>query len=125
MTVSSDLNRISYTGNGTTTVFPVNYYFLEDSHLQVILITAAGVETIQTLTTNYTVTGAGRVTVFLLHGIYGSKEYWRPQTERLVARGYRVVARKKPAPRAKFQRLPRLDGHRLVQLLAARRRVAA
>lgn len=59
MTVSSDLNRISYSGNGSTTVFPVNYYFLEDTHLQVILITAAGVETIQTLTTNYTVSGAG------------------------------------------------------------------
>ncbi len=59
MTVSSDLNRISYAGNGTTTVFPVNYYFLENSHLQVILINSAGVETIQTLTTNYTVTGAG------------------------------------------------------------------
>src|SRR5262245_66693223 len=41
---------------------------------------------------DYTVTGDGSVTVFLLHGIYGSKEYWRPQTERLVARGYRVVA---------------------------------
>lgn len=38
------------------------------------------------------VTGDGEVTVFLLHGIYGSKEYWRFQTERLVARGYRVVA---------------------------------
>jgi len=59
MTVSSDVNRISYAGNGSTTVFPVNYYFLENSHLQVILITSAGVETIQTLTTNYTVTGAG------------------------------------------------------------------
>jgi hypothetical protein len=59
MTVSSDVNRISYSGNGSTTVFPVNYYFLENSHLQVILITSAGVETIQTLTTNYTVTGAG------------------------------------------------------------------
>ena len=43
-------------------------------------------------TPDYTVTGDGKVTVFLLHGIYGSKEYWRPQTERLVARGYRVVA---------------------------------
>jgi pimeloyl-ACP methyl ester carboxylesterase len=32
------------------------------------------------------------VTVFLLHGIYGSKEYWRYQTERLVKRGYRIVA---------------------------------
>ncbi len=41
---------------------------------------------------DFQVTGAGRVTIFLLHGIYGSKEYWRFQTERLVARGYRVVA---------------------------------
>lgn len=41
---------------------------------------------------DYMVTGEGRVTIFLLHGIYGSKEYWRFQTERLVARGYRVVA---------------------------------
>jgi len=41
---------------------------------------------------DFQVTGTGRVTVFLLHGIYGSKEYWRFQTERLVARGYRVVA---------------------------------
>ncbi len=41
---------------------------------------------------DYQVSGEGKVTVFLLHGIYGSKEYWRPQTERLAARGYRVVA---------------------------------
>ena len=41
---------------------------------------------------DYTVSGEGKVTVFLLHGIYGSKEYWRCQTGRLVARGYRVVA---------------------------------
>jgi hypothetical protein len=59
MTVSSDLNRISYAGNGTTVLFPVNYYFLQDSHLQVILVAANGTETVQTLTTNYTVTGAG------------------------------------------------------------------
>jgi pimeloyl-ACP methyl ester carboxylesterase len=41
---------------------------------------------------DYMVTGEGRTTVFLLHGIYGAKDYWRYQTERLVARGYRVVA---------------------------------
>jgi 3-oxoadipate enol-lactonase len=41
---------------------------------------------------DFTVSGDGKVTVFLLHGIYGSKEYWRYQTERLVAQGYRVVA---------------------------------
>jgi len=59
MTVSSDVNKITYAGNGSTQVFSVNYYFLADSHLQVVLITTAGVETVQTLTTNYTVTGAG------------------------------------------------------------------
>lgn len=41
---------------------------------------------------DYQVTGEGKVTIFLLHGIYGSKEYWRYQTERLVGRGYRVVS---------------------------------
>jgi 3-oxoadipate enol-lactonase len=41
---------------------------------------------------DYQVSGAGKTTVFLLHGIYGAKDYWRYQTERLVAKGYRVVA---------------------------------
>jgi 3-oxoadipate enol-lactonase len=41
---------------------------------------------------DYQVTGEGNTTIFLLHGIYGAKDYWRFQTERLVARGYRVVA---------------------------------
>ena len=41
---------------------------------------------------DYQVTGEGKVTVFLLHGMYGAKDYWRYQTERLVERGYRVVA---------------------------------
>jgi pimeloyl-ACP methyl ester carboxylesterase len=36
--------------------------------------------------------GHGSTTVFLLHGMYGAKEYWQPQAERLVALGYRVVA---------------------------------
>jgi pimeloyl-ACP methyl ester carboxylesterase len=40
----------------------------------------------------HTVVGDGDTTVFLLHGMYGAKEYWRPQAERLAARGYRVVA---------------------------------
>ncbi len=39
---------------------------------------------------------AGRVTVYLLHGIYGAKDYWRYVTERLVARGYRVIAWEAP-----------------------------
>ena len=46
---------------------------------------------------DYSVThDAGRTTVYLLHGIYGAKEYWHYQTERLVARGYRVIAWEAP-----------------------------
>lgn len=39
---------------------------------------------------------AGSVTVYLLHGIYGAKEYWRYQIARLVDRGYRVIAWEAP-----------------------------
>lgn len=41
---------------------------------------------------DHQVSGDGKVTVYLLHGIYGAKEYWRYLTERMVARGYRVIA---------------------------------
>jgi len=41
---------------------------------------------------DYQVSGDGSVTIYLLHGIYGSKDYWRYQTARLVERGYRVIA---------------------------------
>lgn len=36
--------------------------------------------------------GDGPVTLFLLHGGYGSKEYWANEIPALVERGYRVVA---------------------------------
>lgn len=45
---------------------------------------------------DFQVTGSGNVSVFLLHGIYGSKDYWRFVTERLLARNYRVVAMDAP-----------------------------
>jgi hypothetical protein len=59
MTVASSVSRVSYAGNGSTQNFAVPYYFLENSHLRVVLRSSAGVETVQTITTNYTVTGAG------------------------------------------------------------------
>ena len=59
MTVASSTARVSYSGNSSTVTFAVNFYFLEDSHLQVIIRAANGTETIKTLTTDYTVTGAG------------------------------------------------------------------
>ena len=59
MTVSTETASISYAGNGSTTVFAVPYYFLENSHLRVILRSALGVESVKVLTTDYTVAGAG------------------------------------------------------------------
>lgn len=41
---------------------------------------------------DYLVSGEGDTTLYLLHGAYGSKEYWRYTTARLNAAGYRVVA---------------------------------
>jgi hypothetical protein len=58
MTVSSSVNKVTYSGNSATLIFPVNYYFLENSHLQVVLV-SNNIETVQTITSQYTVTGAG------------------------------------------------------------------
>ncbi len=59
MTVSSTTARVAYSGNGATTAFAVPFYFLADSQLAVSLYSAAGVQTVQVLGTNYSVTGAG------------------------------------------------------------------
>lgn len=60
MTVSSAVNRVQASGNGVTTAFSFPYYFIDDSHLVVIITdTDTGVETTQTITTDYTVSGAG------------------------------------------------------------------
>jgi hypothetical protein len=58
MTVSSTTSKVSYTGNGSTTAFAVPFYFLAAADLQVILRSGT-TETVQALTTNYTVAGAG------------------------------------------------------------------
>lgn len=62
MTVTSATARASYAGNGVTTAFTVPFRFLENSHVRVTLISSAGVETDKTLTTHYTVAGAGDAT---------------------------------------------------------------
>jgi hypothetical protein len=60
MTVSSSTNSASYSGNGSTTVFAYGFKIFDDSDLTVTLVNdTTGVETLQTLTTNYTVSGAG------------------------------------------------------------------
>lgn len=58
MTVSSTTSKAIYSGNGSTTAFAVPFYFLAAADLEVILRSGT-TETVQALTTNYTVSGAG------------------------------------------------------------------
>ena len=58
MTISTTTNRVSYTGNGSTTAFPFSYYFSAQADLVVIeTIIATGVQTTKILTTHYTISG--------------------------------------------------------------------
>lgn len=59
MTVSTEVNQAAYTGNGVTTVFPYTFRILNASNLTVTRIDLQEVETVLTLGTDYTVTGAG------------------------------------------------------------------
>lgn len=59
MTVSSTTTKNSYSGDGSTTTFAYAFKIFADADLTVILRSSAGTETVQTLTTNYTVTNAG------------------------------------------------------------------
>lgn len=54
MTVTTTSSRVEYTGNGVTTAFSVNFYFLANGDLKVYQN-----GTLKALTTHYTVTGAG------------------------------------------------------------------
>lgn len=61
MTVLSSTSRSGpYAGSGLTGPYTIGFKFLSDSHLEVIKTeVATGLETILTLTTDYTATGAG------------------------------------------------------------------
>ncbi len=59
MTVSNSTNRVSYSGNGTLTTFAYSFKIFDQDDLTVILRASNGTETVQTITTNYTVTGVG------------------------------------------------------------------
>lgn len=60
MTISNQINRVQYTGNGTTTVFAFNATLFAAADLKVIVkVDSTEVETTQTLITDYTVALAG------------------------------------------------------------------
>lgn len=60
MTISITDTRKTYTGNGSTTAFPVPFRFDANADLQAHLFDAAGAGTLLTETTHYTLTGAGQ-----------------------------------------------------------------
>ena len=57
MTISSTTIKNSYAGNGSTTAFTFSYYIIAEDDLEVLIRSSNGTETLQTLTTHYTVTG--------------------------------------------------------------------
>ena len=59
MTVSSATTRNSYSGNGSTTAFAYGFKIFATSDLEVVIRSSAGVETIKSLSTHYSVSGAG------------------------------------------------------------------
>lgn len=59
MTVTNTSNRIKYSGNGSTTAFSFPNLVFDEDDLVVTLIDSSDVETVQTITTHYTVSGTG------------------------------------------------------------------
>ena len=59
MTVSTTIIKSSHNGNGSTTTFAYSFKIFADADLVVIIRSSTGTETTKTLTTHYTVSGAG------------------------------------------------------------------
>jgi hypothetical protein len=59
LTISTTTIKNSYNGNGSTSAFNYTFKISAESEMQVIIRSAAGTETVKTLTTHYTITGVG------------------------------------------------------------------
>lgn len=59
MTVSSQVSSVSYLGDGVTTLLPVPYYFLEQTHLLVTRVNLDASTSTLILGSDYSVAGAG------------------------------------------------------------------
>lgn len=59
MTVSSQVSSVSYLGDGVTTLLPVPYYFLEQTHLLVTRVNLDSSTNTLVLGSDYSVSGAG------------------------------------------------------------------
>jgi hypothetical protein len=59
MTISSDVNRNNYTGNGSANTYSYTFRIFDEDNLTVTVKNTSDVETTLTKTTDYTVTGVG------------------------------------------------------------------
>ena len=59
MTISTTIIKNSYSGNDSTTVFAYSFKIATTADIEVIIRSSTGTETIKTLTTHYSVSGAG------------------------------------------------------------------
>jgi len=59
MTISTTIIKNSYSGDASNDTFAYQFKISTTADMQVIIRSAAGAETVKTLTTHYTVTGAG------------------------------------------------------------------
>lgn len=66
MGLSSLVNRLSFSGNGSTTAFSFPYYFIAKADIKVILVSSAGVESVLDLDDEYAITATA------VNGVYPS-----------------------------------------------------
>lgn len=59
MTVQSETSKVIYSGNGSTTVFSTVFSFFSNTDVKVVLTNTSNVETLLSVGTHYTITGAG------------------------------------------------------------------
>ena len=59
MTISTTTIKNSYSGNDSSDAFSYTFKITADSEMQVIIRSSTGTETVKSLTTHYTVSGAG------------------------------------------------------------------
>lgn len=59
MTIASTTNKVSYNGAGSAGPFSIPFKFLKNADIVATHVSTAGLETVLTLTTDYTLSGAG------------------------------------------------------------------
>ena len=99
MTVSTTNSSVSYTGNGSTTSFSVTFEFLDSTEVKVYKrVIATGVETLQSISTHYTLSGG--------NGTTGAVAFGSPPADTEQVHIIRETTRTQPNDFTPSQRFP-------------------